>query len=300
MLACEIGLLAALLLVPGTSAGTGDALARALVSPDRDAVAAIGAGSGAAPLAQVLAGGGRRARLAACRAAPSAPDAWALIGPLAAVADRPDRALAVEAARAAGTIAAALDRDALLGAEAPDDEVRAALTAWRSIGADAHRWPDVRVRALEIGRDLAAALGPDATGDDAPYDAAARIADPDPEVRRAALELLPPRDPPLALAAAALADPDPEVAVAAAQAMCTGLALGDDPAPALAAAGADGLARMRALVVDSALAAPARLDTARCLVADRAATSLAAARRFAARAPRSIRVDAARVVRGRR
>ncbi len=297
MLACEIGLLAALLMVPGTSAETGGALAHALVSPDRDAVATIGARAGAAGLAPLLGGGARRQRVAACRAAPSAPDAWALMEPLARVAGGADRALAVEAARAAGTIAASLDRDALLAADAPDDEVRAALGAWRNIGADGHRWPDVRVHALEIGRDLAAALGPDAPAD-VPFDAAARIADAEPEVRRAALELLPARDPPLALAASALADPDPSVAVAAAQAMCAGLALGDDAAPVVAAIGATGLERMRALVVDATLSAPARLDTARCLVADGAKDSIAAARRFAATAPRSIRTDAARVIRG--
>lgn len=299
MLACEIGLLAALLMVPGTSADTGGALARALVSPDRDAISTIGARTGAAGLTPVLAAGTRRQRVAACRAAPSAPDAWALVEPLAKVAGGADRALAVEAARAASAIAAALDRDALLAADAPDDEVRAALGAWRAVGADAHRWPDVRVHALEIGRDLAVALGPDAQAD-APFDAAARVADAEPEVRRAALELLPARNPPLALAASALADPDPTVAVAAAQAMCAGLALGDDAKPVLAAAGAAGLERMRAMVVDAKLSAPARLDTARCLVADGAAKSITAARRFAATAPRSIRADAARAIRGRR
>jgi len=300
MLACEFGLLAALLMVSGTPADTGGALSRALVSPDRDAVSTIGARAGAAGLAPVLANGTRRQRIAACRAAPSAPDAWALVAPLARVAAGGDRALAVEAARAAGAVAATLDRDALIAAEAPDDEVRAALAAWRTIGADANRWPDVRVHALEIGRDLAAALGPDASADDAPFDAAARVTDAEPEVRRAALELLPARNPPLALAASALADPDPAVAIAAAQTMCAGLALGDDAKPVLAEAGAAGLERMRALVVDATLSAPARLDTARCLVADGAASSVAAARRFAARAPRSIRADAARMIRGGR
>jgi hypothetical protein len=288
----EITLLALL----GSAGVDGAELERALVSPDRAALAAIGADAAAVGLEPHLVAGPRRVRLAAVRAAPAAPDAWALLGPLAAVARDPDRSLAREAAASAATIAAAVDREAAATFDMPDDELGAALDDWRAIGADAARPVDVRVRALEIGRAVAAAL------DDAvAYDTGARLADPDPEIRRAALELLPQRAPPLALIAERLTDDDdPVVAVVAAQALCSGLAFGDPAPPRLTAAGDRGLARIRELVVGADLPPAARLDAARCLAADASDASRRALRKLATTAPRSIRRavrDLARTVR---
>jgi hypothetical protein len=154
------------------------------------------------------------------RAAAHAADGWALLVPLAEVAAGGDRSLAVPAARTAVGIAAALDRERVLDLDIPDDELATALTAWRDLGADGNRWADVRVLALEVGVHLHGALGADALSEDVAFDAAARIADDDPEIRRAALELLGPGALPADAIATRVTDDDPDVARAAAQALC--------------------------------------------------------------------------------
>jgi hypothetical protein len=69
------------------------------------------------------------------------------------------------------------------------------------------------------------------------------------------------------------ADPDPVVALAAAQAACEGLRFGDPARPVLAALGAKGLPRLRALVADRNLSGGARLAAARCLAVDGSSAS---------------------------
>lgn len=95
-------------------------------------------------------------------------------------------------------------------------------------------------------------------------------ADAEPAVRRAAYELL---DTPLADAERAQAgravadDPDAHAALAAAQALCSGLGFGDDPAPVLAVLDDEARARLRGLVGVAAHPPAARIDAGRCLAA---------------------------------
>jgi hypothetical protein len=267
-------------------------LRAAILGPDADAVARVGQRTSADDLEAALAHSERIVRRAAARAAPHCADAWVLLLPLATLAREPDHAEAAEAARAAAAIARDLDRARVLAEEIPDDRVRARLHAWRAATADTGLWPDVRVLAMEVSAILAAALGADAAADDVAYDLAARLEDPEPEVRRAALELLPTDAD--ALPAAAVGerlrrDEDPTVALVAGQILCAGIAVGDPPARALDAAGQPGIEKLRRLVLRPNAPPNAALGAARCLAADGAPESRTALERLAARGPRSIR-----------
>ena len=92
------------------------------------------------------------------------------------------------------------------------------------------------------------------------YDLARALADPDPELRIAAVELVPRPAPGAMFAtiAPALGDADDAVAFAAAQTICADAA--DDPAAVKDALGPAGAAQVRAL----AKAHPAAKELARC------------------------------------
>jgi len=98
------------------------------------------------------------------------------------------------------------------------------------------------------------------------------LADPDPDLRAAAIALIPQ---PTAAALRAplvetlLHDADDRVALAAAQALCADL-VADPPAPILDALGEPGLAKIRTLVAMKASPGPIR-DATRCLSARPAA-----------------------------
>ena len=229
-------------------------------------------------LTDALTGDDRELVLAAASAAPSSPDAVWLLVPLAELARSPDRPAAAAAARSAARIAGAIDFDQLLDGDVPLDWVRARAAEYRAQAADPGRWADVRVSSLEVAAHLRRALPAGAPGG-AARDLAALLTDPEPELRRAALELaLGPLDPEQIrlIAARASADDDPSVAAAAAQALCDGLAFGDDARPVLAALGGRGLARVRALVTDAGQPVAAREAAARCLGADGSAASRSA------------------------
>jgi len=246
------------------------ALRAAFLSADPDELARAGARLAARRLAGPLSGGDRELALAAAAAAPSAPDAvWLLelLGQLAGSADRP---IAAAASRAAARIAGAVDLDALLVGDVPLDWVRARAAEYRSRAADPGRWADVRVASLEVAAHLVRALGERATPADSPYDLAAVLADPEPELRRAGVELAPTPLSPDALrliATRAGSDDDPAVAAAAVLAVCEGLAFGDPAGPVMAALGSRGLARARALASFGDLPDGARDAAARCVTA---------------------------------
>ncbi|HEU5061312.1 MAG TPA: hypothetical protein VFU21_32530 [Kofleriaceae bacterium] len=251
----------------------GSLLRGALLSGSTDDLerAARNAGSRRLSLALAGAAADRVLALAAADGAPFADDAIWLLVPLTAAAGSPDRPLAVRAARAAARIAGAVDPGDLLAGDVPPDWTRARIHDLRAIAADPGRWTDVRVLALEAAARLHRALESQAGPADAPFDLAAVAVDPDPEIRRAAFELLasPLKPAELALAARAVAgDADPVVALAAGQAACDGLRFGDTARPVLAALGAKGMVRLRALVASKSLSAGARLGAARCLVVD--------------------------------
>lgn len=257
----------------------------------------------------------RAVRLAAIAAASAAPDRAELLAELAVLAGGWDRSLAAPAARAARTIARGLVASpAELGTrsddpapgEVPDlddDELAATLDAWRALAMRADRWADVRVHALEIVVALTE-LRRIANGEPAAsYDVAGLAHDVDPEVRRAALELIvvpAPVDVRAVLIERLAADPALTVRLAAAQALCADLPR-DAPA-VLTALGADGRAALRALVTapsattgssatTSTVPAPgaAAVDIARCLAADADPASVRAVESLRHRAPRALR-----------
>jgi len=286
-------------LVPVLLAGP-EALRAAHVRGDLDEVARQGRRLGAGGLAPLLTTGDPTPAILASTAA---ADGWELLPDLAKAAGSWDRQVAAPAAHAAVRIARRLDADVAVTAEIPDDALAAAAAAWRVLAQRSDRWADVRVHALEITARLAATRR--GTADVDPgigYDVAALIRDGDPEVRRAAAELLPqplPADLRAILGEVVASDGDGAVAVAAAQALCADLGSGGDAPAALAALGPPGLARLRLLGNEppADVPSPALVDAARCLRADDSGESRAALHALAARAPRDVRGRLARLLR---
>lgn len=253
----------------------------AFLSGEPDEIRRVGRRAGARRLSRALspAPTDRVLALAAAAAAPWAEDAPWLLAPLADQAGSPDRSLALAAARAAAHIAAALDRNAELDRDMPLDWVRSRLTEYRALASDTGRWPDLRVTALEVATDLSRSLGDQAGPDDAPYDLTSVLADPDPELRRAALELTASPLPAAQLhlvAGRVVAEQSALVALVAGQVACDGLAFGDPARPVLAALGRRGIARLQTLVVNPSLPRAARVGAAHCLAADGSRASKAA------------------------
>jgi hypothetical protein len=244
---------------------------------DVDEAARQGALAGPIVVERALASPARATVLAGIAAAPVVADAAELLPALAAVAARGDRRVAIPAARAARAIA-----DALASRSLPDDLSPADLDGWRAawlaLAGGGDRFVEVRVTALEVATALARGeLG---------FDLAAMLADADPDVRLAAVELVPDPVPAAArtpLGKAISADRDDRVALAAGQALCAELAPDVPPAPALAALGASGLARLRTLATAPAAPLAAARDAARCLAADTAPESAAAVAAIARR-----------------
>jgi hypothetical protein len=282
-------------------AASPDAIATAYVRGDLDEVARLGAQLGAAGIAPLLVGPIARAGIAA---APAAPDGWELLLDLATGAGSWDRHRAAPAARAAVAIARRLDADTAIAGELPDDALAARQAAWLAIAERPDRWADVRVHALEVVARLARARRATSTTATEPgFDLATVLADEDPEVRRAACELVPAPAPPAlvpVLAAAVGSDTAPTVVLAAGQALCGELADGAGGRVVLDALGESGLARLRAVIaapLPPDAPPPAALDAARCLVAAGGADNLAAVRGLAFRAPAPLRAPLARLLR---
>ncbi len=228
---------------------------------DLDEAARQGQLAGPAAVERALRGTDRMSSLAAIAAAPGCEDAAELLPALAVVARGTDRRTAIPAARAAWTIARAIAvRD-------PDDDIAAEQLAndrarWAAIAADGTRWIEVRVAALATVAVLAAP--------DLGYELAPLLADRDPDLRAAAIALIPQPTPAAArtpLAAALVHDADDRVALAAAQALCADL-VADPAAPILDAIGDAGLARIKTLVTLKGSPAAIR-DANRCLAAKR-------------------------------
>jgi hypothetical protein len=263
------------------------AMRAALERGDVDEAARQGASAGPAVVERALAARDRTTQLAALAAAPLVEDRGELLLPLAALAAGPDRRTAIPAADAARTIARELARRAAAGQrsdELADADLASVRAAWAQLALRGDRWIELRLRAL----DTAAALDPGGTG----VDLALALGDPDPAFRRAAATIVALPAPPsafAALAAAVVHDADPDVALGAAQSLCLSFEPGDPATtqPVLAALGAPGLARLRAVVPSHRPDVAAARDAARCLTADGAPESLAAAKAIppAPRAP---------------
>ena len=264
------------------------------------------AGAGGEDVARGLRSGDRATVMGAIVAAEAAPDPWVLLEPLAAQAGGWDRAVAGPAARAAARIARGLDGDTAIYADVPDERLAAIVAAWQPLAERADRWSDVRVHALEVSIRVSRAR--DATAEDMVDDLPlleAAASDPDPQLRRAALELVPVPAPAALrpwLVTRIATDAEPRVKLAAAQALCA--AVPEDALDVLAALGEPGLEALRAAV--AAIAAPgaaaevgdlggALVDVARCLAADRDPRSVRALVALRQAAPRPLRAVVARV-----
>ncbi len=226
---------------------------------DLDEAARQGALAGPTVVEQALGSPVRSTVLAGILAAPATEDRAELLPALARVAGAGDRRTAIPAARAARAIAEQLARHDL-----PDDLAPADIQHWRArfeqLALVPGRTIEVRVAALETAAALEHVLDPGALG----FALAHALADPDPALRIVALGLVP-RPTAAALRvtiAPAVADPRDDVALAAAQTLCADIA--DDPASVKDVLGADGVARIRALVKAHPRAIETR-DAARCL-----------------------------------
>jgi hypothetical protein len=180
-------------------------------------------------LAPSLASAQRTVVRAAITAAPAAQDGWHLLAPLAEIATHADRSLAAPAARSAAAIAGALDRERVMIDEIPVAWLRRLVWRWGQIASRRDRWADVRIHALEVVAGLSSVLEP-TTG--APFEVGSLLSDIDPEVRRAAVELLPQTltaTRQSELAGLASDDPDEQVALAAAQVLCASVPAGVAP-----------------------------------------------------------------------
>ena len=260
-----------------------------------------GRAAGARGLAPDLASPDRPTLFAAMRAAPAAEDAWALLFVLGARAAEADRSVAAPAAATASEIAAALDQDELLYQEVPSDYLVETFWAWERLARDPERFVDIRVRALEVLKALVAAAPKGALPRPFRVDWGSFFADDDPELRIAALELVPqPLPEALAAEAAALvaADPSASAALAAGQAVCGALEAARAPLPSTL--GQAGIARLRKLVLDRRLPPAARFDAARCLVADGSPESRRALRQLRTRLPGYLRPSVQRWLKARR
>ncbi|HET9990799.1 MAG TPA: hypothetical protein VFQ65_19850 [Kofleriaceae bacterium] len=223
---------------------------------DLDEAARQGAMAGPGVVEQALRSKVRETVLAGIVAAPATEDRAELLVALAKVAGGGDRRTAIPAARAARAIAEQLAKK-----ELPDDVAADDVQAWRNAYeqlALAHgRVIEVRVAALETAAALGHVADPAALG----FDLAKAMADPDPALRVAALELIPrPTSHAVyAVIVPALGDGNGAVALAAAETLCADA--GDDPTAVKTALGETGAAQLKMI----AKAHPAAKDLVRCV-----------------------------------
>jgi hypothetical protein len=239
----------------GAAAGIASMTA-AVERGDLDEAARQGAMAGPAVVEQALRSKMRETVLAGIVAAPASEDRAELLVPLARVAGGGDRRTAIPAARAARAIAEQLAKNPLADDIAADD-VQAWRDAYEQLALAKGRLIEVRIAALETAAALGHVGDPTALG----FDLAKVMADPDPALRVAALELVP-RPTAKAMYAVivpALGDSRDAVSLAAAETLCADA--GDDPAAVKAALGPTGTAQVKAI----AKTHPAAKDLARCV-----------------------------------
>jgi len=240
---------------------------RAHLPPDVELVAAWRAGDrdvalraadrlGSEHLAALLGGADAAGARAVLWIAPEVDSAWTLLPALLALAEGPERRLALAACTAARAAGEASAGPPVGWAVEPEPAIAAAAARLAALAADRGAYPDVRVAALASGLALDAAGRPSAPERAELFDAL--LADPDPEVRRAAAELAPAGLPVLLTV---LGDPDPAVARAAAATVAAAAATPGAQATALAPV----LAAAAAWASDARLAPAARAAALRIL-----------------------------------
>jgi hypothetical protein len=242
----------------GAAAGIASMTA-AVERGDLDEAARQGALAGPNVVEQALRSKTRSTVLAGIVAAPTTEDRAELLPVLARVAGGGDRRTAIPAALAARTIAEQLAKKDLADDIAAED-----IQTWRAVfevlAITKGRVIEVRVASLETAAALEHVIDPAQLG----FDLGHALADPDPLLRAAALELVP-RPTAAALRAVivpVLGDSDTAVTLAAAQTLCADVA--DDASAVKAALGTDGIAKIKAIVKAHPNAIEVR-DASRCL-----------------------------------
>ncbi|HEY0251229.1 MAG TPA: hypothetical protein VGC41_06860 [Kofleriaceae bacterium] len=184
---------------------------------DLDEAARQGMQAGPAIVAKALHAKSRTTVLAGIAAAPMVEDRAELLPDLARVAGAGDRRTAIPAARAAKQIA-----DAMTKKDLPDDLAPEDVQEWRAsfeqLAITPGRPIALRITSLEVASSLEHVIDRDELG----FDLGKALADSDPLLRIAALELVPrPLGANLrAQILPALADRDDGVALAAANILC--------------------------------------------------------------------------------
>jgi hypothetical protein len=242
----------------GAAAGI-TSMTAAVERGDLDEAARQGALAGPNVVEQALRSKTRSTVLAGIVAAPTTEDRAELLPALARVAGGADRRTAIPAAHAARTIAEQLAKKDLAD-DLADDDIETWRATFEVLAMTKGRTIEVRIAALEICSALEHVIDPAQLG----FDLAHALADGDPLLRVAALELVP-RPTAAALRAMivpVLGDSDAAVTLAAAQTLCADAA--DDSGAVKAALGADGVAKIKAVVKAHPNAIEAR-DASHCL-----------------------------------
>jgi hypothetical protein len=251
--------------------------------------------------------GSRTSALAAMWAVQERGEPWPL-PPLAAAAGSSDRRRALAATQAALAIATRLGMESAEAEDLDGETLTGWQADWLAVARRTDTWIDVRSDSVEVavllGR-LAAALEPAAAkpGEDALSAALlALLADEDPAMRRAALELL---GTPLArpvreeVARLIVSEAEPAVARAAAAALCSELG-GQVAGDVMGALGTEGMSRIRELAKATTAAVASDVELARCLAADGRPESRAAMRELMQAAQGPLRKALSSVERGAR
>jgi hypothetical protein len=248
---------------------------------------------GAVRLARIAARGRPEERLAALRGLALVDDGWAMLPDVARLCADPERDVAERAASSALRIAQALSPETMEREEIPRDVPQRAAAELLAAAAQPTLRPSVRVAAIAA---VAALRGvTHVPSNEAQL--AARLSDPEPEVRRAAAEALagvPEGE--RALEAALADDASPSVAAAAAASLCHDVTPtpGKPNAPSeLRAARLGPKARERlralALAVDGEVSLADRLDLVACLRVAASPADKQALDQLARRPPESLR-----------
>jgi hypothetical protein len=239
---------------------------------DLDEVARLGGQVGSAALATALVAPDRTEALTAVAVVAARRELWALPW-LAALAGGPDRRRALAAVDAALQIVSVLDVESAAAADLDSGATGQWQDQWLALAQRRRRWIDVRVASLEVaarlGRGSAEAGAPNPLAPGGPA-WAAMLADPDPAMRRAVLDVTEaplPAGPRAEVAKLVSSEADANVAASAAALVCAELAARRPPA-VLTELGEAGVQRVRALASATTAATAADVELARCLRAD--------------------------------
>ena len=205
----------------------------------------------------------------ACFGAPSwaqsQEDNWSSLGHLANVAAAPDRSLAAPAALLASELAHNMDAFEIDEKEIPLGALKTFKTLWLDIAAENKRWVDIRVYALDVAvqlhRVITTQSGIQANTNWQPF-----LEDTDPQMRAAALTLLPVAPELDSIVLALLADARSEqVSLAAGQRLCGPLGSKPVKRPSIPP---EVVPRLQRVATNRHLPITARVDLAPCLFAE--------------------------------